>query len=104
MTSVLGTCYIIFINVCYMCRAYTCVYVYVYVYMRVLIRIYMYIHADLYAYTYIYICLARLVIAEMNNQIGREKRTVNQTIFDSIIIIVIIIQYHNIMIIVLKIR
>lgn len=26
-----------------------------------------------YAYTYIYICLARLVIAEMNNQIGGEK-------------------------------
>jgi len=50
-----------------------CICICIYVYLRVLIRIYMYIRADLYVYTYIYICLARLVIAEMNNQIGREK-------------------------------
>lgn len=79
----------------------------IYVYMRVCnIRIYMYIRADwTYAYTYIYICLARLVIAEMNNQIGRERGTVNQTISNSIVIIVIIIQYrNNIMIRIIKIR
>jgi len=119
MTNVLGTCYTIFINVLRVPSLYMLC-IYVYVYMRVRIRIYICIYVYIYmyiyvytceftyAYTYIYIYLARLVIAEMNNQVTGERETVNQTISDSIIIIiiiVIIIQYHNnIMIIVIKIR
>lgn len=52
---------------------YICVYTYVYIHIHM--RIYTY------AYTYIYICLARLVIAKMNNQMeggGEGKPLIKQ--------------------------